>query len=76
MAKQFNRYAATPPASVQHVASRSPADADPTRFPGGIVPSKMPPKRLGGKVKTARSMKAAIVQTFMPPASSPPAQAT
>ena len=31
--------------------------ADPSKFPGGIVPTKMPPKRLGGRVKTARSMR-------------------
>ena len=28
---------------------------DPTRFPGGIVPSKMPPKSIGGRVRTSRS---------------------
>jgi hypothetical protein len=43
-----------------------PSQADPARFPGGIVPTALPAKRLGGKVKTARSMKAAIAQTFLP----------
>ncbi len=28
-----------------------------SKFPDGIVPAKMPPKRLGGRVRTARSMK-------------------
>lgn len=63
MAKSYNRYAATnaPPAP-----SATQAAADPSRFPGGIVPSKMPPKRMMGRVKTARSVKAAIQQTFTP----------
>jgi len=28
--------------------------ADPTKFPGGVVPSALPPKRLGGRVATRR----------------------
>jgi len=44
----------------------SAASIDPARFPGGIVPTKLPPKMLGGRVKTSRSMKAP------PPPSSPP----
>lgn len=28
---------------------------NPTRFPGGVVPTKLPPKMLGGRVKTSRS---------------------
>jgi ATP-dependent RNA helicase DeaD len=38
---------AGPPVPAQvHVAP------DPTKFPGGIVPSKLPPKRLQGKIRT------------------------
>jgi ATP-dependent RNA helicase DeaD len=33
--------------------------ADPSKFPGGIVPTKLPPRMLGGRVKTSRSMKSA-----------------
>ncbi len=28
---------------------------NPARFPGGVVPTKLPPKMLGGRVKTSRS---------------------
>lgn len=38
---------------------------DASRFPGGIVPTMLPPKRLMGKVKTSRSMRSA------PPAPAP-----
>jgi superfamily II DNA/RNA helicase len=31
-----------------------PEAADPTKFPGGVVPSGLPPKRLGGRVATRR----------------------
>ncbi len=54
-----------------------PAAPDPNRFPGGIVPTMAPPKRMFGKVKTARSMKAAIQQAFVPPppaSTQPPAE--
>ncbi|MBX3385678.1 MAG: DEAD/DEAH box helicase [Phycisphaeraceae bacterium] len=64
LAKTFNRYAATPATTIGHVSSEL---ADPNRFPGGIVPSKLPDRRLGGRIRTARSMKAAISQTFMTP---------
>lgn len=74
VAKQFNRFAATGPAAIGHVASAAPEDADPTRFPGGVIPKAMPNKRMMGRVKTARSMKAAISQTFMPKADHPPPQ--
>lgn len=36
------------------VAKKQP---DPAAFPDGVVPTKLPPKRLGGRVQTARSMK-------------------
>jgi ATP-dependent RNA helicase DeaD len=71
VAKNFNRYTTTPVAAIGHVSSASPADADPARFPGGIVPSKLPDRRMMGRMKTARSMKAAISQTLMPPPGKP-----
>ena len=74
VAKQFNRFAASAPGAVGHVASPSPEEADPTRFPGGVVPKGLPPKRMMGRVKTARSMKATISQTFMPKPDHPPPQ--
>jgi ATP-dependent RNA helicase DeaD len=40
---------------------------DASKFPGGIVPSKLPDKRLGGRVRSARSMRGA---------GAPPAPAT
>ncbi len=43
-----------------------PTGPDLTRFPGGIVPSQAPLKRMFGKVKTARSMKAAMAQNPTP----------
>ncbi len=41
--------AATPAAAPS--APAAPAAIDPHKFPGGIVPSKLPPKRMWGKVK-------------------------
>ncbi|TVQ76055.1 MAG: DEAD/DEAH box helicase [Phycisphaeraceae bacterium] len=35
----------------------APAKVDSNRFPGGIVPTKLPPKRLQGRSRTTRSMK-------------------
>lgn len=67
-AKSYNRFAATPlPAAPPAAAAGSSAsEVDPSRFPGGIVPTKLPERRLGGKVKTARGMKQAIAQTLQP----------
>jgi ATP-dependent RNA helicase DeaD len=73
MARSMNRYTQTlpplptgtggPEASPGLASANAVTlDADPSRFPGGVVPSKLPPKRLMGRVKTARSMKAAIAQ--------------
>lgn len=59
VAQGFNRFAQTAPKPVSSVAA-----ADPTKFPGGIVPSKLPPKRMQGRVKTTRSIKAAIASTI------------
>lgn len=35
-------------------ARPAPAAADPTKFPGGIVPTKLPPKRMFGKMRSGR----------------------
>jgi len=51
----MNRYAAPPPPPKQQV--------DTNRFPGGLVPTKPPPRSLGGRVKTSRSMR----QVVLPP---------
>lgn len=49
-ATAFNRYSlASAPPPVSKV------DLD--KFPGGVVPTKPPPKRLGGRVRTSRSLK-------------------
>ncbi|MBL8990800.1 MAG: DEAD/DEAH box helicase [Phycisphaerae bacterium] len=71
-ANQFNRYAysATPPLPVV-AAEPAKAAADP-RFPGGVVPSKLPPKRMFGKVKTAHGMKQAIDATLKTEPPPPP----
>jgi ATP-dependent RNA helicase DeaD len=52
------------------------ASVDASRFPGGVVPTMLPPKRLMGRVKTSRSMRsappAAVPGTTLPaPASTP-----
>lgn len=54
--------------SAAPVAARPAVTIDPARFPGGIVPTKLPPKMLGGRVKTSRSMKAAPLPPPPPPA--------
>jgi hypothetical protein len=46
-----------------------PAVLDPSKFPGGIIPSKLPDKRLGGRVRSARSMRGG---GGSPPAQPPP----
>lgn len=65
--------------------SRQPASSgqsppDGNRFPGGVVPTKLPERRLGGRVKTARSMRGAAIPPPpaplappQPPSGSPPA---
>jgi ATP-dependent RNA helicase DeaD len=58
VAESFNRFAA--PASKPTAA----AAVDLNKFPGGIVPTKLPPKRMQGTVKTRGAMKAAIAQTL------------
>jgi ATP-dependent RNA helicase DeaD len=49
-----NRYMAT--ASPTLPAS-GPTKVDASKFPGGIVPTKLPPKRMFGKVRSAESLK-------------------
>lgn len=43
-----------------------PAKVDPSRFPGGIVPTKLPPKRLQGRSRTTRSMKGIVSDDITP----------
>ena len=43
-----------PPVAVEKI--------DESKFPGGLVPTKMPPKRMGGKVNTARAQKALMAE--------------
>lgn len=47
------------------------AAADPTKFPGGLVPTRLPPKMLGGRVRTSRSMRAAAPLSAAPVPSGP-----
>ena len=57
-AQVYNRYAATvaPPLPA---AAGGPA-VDQSKFPGGIVPTKLPPKRMFGKVRSTESLKQAV----------------
>ncbi len=45
----------------------TPSKVDSARFPGGIVPTKLPPKRMGGRAKTSRSMKGKPLDEGSPP---------
>jgi len=65
VAQGFNRFAATSE-KVLTTAAKAAA-VDPAKFPGGIVPTRMPPKRMQGKVKTTRSMKEAIAESMLAP---------
>jgi ATP-dependent RNA helicase DeaD len=67
VAQQYNRFAAT-------TAPKLPAasKADDTKFPGGIVPTKLPPKRMFGKAKTSRSVKAEVQSNQAAQPSDPP----
>lgn len=86
IAKGFNRFANSTPVlpvsaggggSGTSGGSAGPSVVDASRFPGGIVPAKLPPKRMMGRVKTARSMKAAIQETLTPASTATPsAQST
>lgn len=50
-------------ASASLPVSREAAVVDTSKFPGGLVPTKLPPKMMGGRVKTARSMKQAVSES-------------
>ena len=54
-------YVAAPPKPAEKI--------DASKFPGGIVPTKMPPRTMGGRVKTHRTMKAAAPASDTPPPS-------
>ncbi|MGH7133401.1 MAG: DEAD/DEAH box helicase [Phycisphaerales bacterium] len=54
-ANQTNRYTASIAPTVP--AAATPAQVNQNKFPGGIVPSKLPPNRMFGRVKTSRSMR-------------------
>lgn len=73
IARNFNRFAATPPAAPVAATSSAAPEVDAAKFPGGVVPTKLPPRVMYGRVKTARSMKQAIAQTLMPGQQPPPA---
>ncbi len=45
---------ANAPQSGGKPATPAPLAADPSKFPGGIIPTKLPPKRLQGRIKSAR----------------------
>lgn len=49
---KLNRYTSEP--EVPQVATGPTGQPDPAKFPGGVVPKKLPPKRLRGKVKPRR----------------------
>ncbi|MGD9691001.1 MAG: DEAD/DEAH box helicase [Phycisphaerales bacterium] len=66
----FNRYAATVAPPIPAASSAQKVDA--SKFPGGIVPSKMPPKRMFGRVRSTESLKAQIQET-MKSSGAPPA---
>ncbi len=70
--KVYNRYAqSAPAAALQSHAGAADAAPDHARFPGGVVPTKLPPRMLQGRVKTARSLKQAMRPSVAPPAVAP-----
>lgn len=74
--QKFNRYAtpAPPAAAASTGAGAAPAPVDVSKFPGGIVPTQLPPKRMFGKVRTTRTAKLdAPPPPPPPPAAAPPA---
>lgn len=42
------------PAPAADTAGAAPEKPDPSKFPGGLVPTKLPPKRMGGRIRTSR----------------------
>ncbi|MBC7835021.1 MAG: DEAD/DEAH box helicase [Phycisphaerales bacterium] len=69
VAQSYNRFAAT-------VAPPKPVVVDTSKFPGGIIPTRLPPKMMGGRVKTTRSVKEALAQANVqkPADGAPPKQ--
>ncbi|MBL8762936.1 MAG: DEAD/DEAH box helicase [Phycisphaerae bacterium] len=66
-AAMYNRYAAT----VAPPKAATKAAVDTNKFPGGIVPTKAPPKRMFGKVKTTRGMRESIDKSVKSPDAAP-----
>lgn len=54
-------------AAVKEVPAAAAEAPDPTRFPGGVVPTKLPPKMMQGRVRTARSMKQMVADKLSKP---------
>jgi ATP-dependent RNA helicase DeaD len=69
VAQQYNRFAATTAPKLPPVAAK----IDDTKFPGGVVPTKLPPKRMFGKAKTSRSVKAEVQSNLQQNSTPPPA---
>ena len=75
--QKFNRYAtpAPPPAAT---SASQPADQEKlaAKFPGGIIPTQLPTKRMHGKVRTTRSAKLDAPPPAAPPGAPPPPPAS
>ncbi|QYK46886.1 MAG: DEAD/DEAH box helicase [Phycisphaeraceae bacterium] len=74
--QKFNRYAtpAPPPAGAAATAAQ-PVDQEKlaAKFPGGIIPTQLPTKRMFGKVRTSRTAKLDAAPPPPPPGGTPPA---
>lgn len=68
VAKTFNRFAGK---TLPAVATTTAAPVDASKFPGGVVPTKLPPRMMGGRVKTRGAVRAQIAQTMQPGATAP-----
>ncbi len=69
--KPVSRFASTLAVPVQATATVAAPPVDASRFPGGIIPSKLPDRRMGGKVRSARSMRNAPPAPALPPTNAP-----
>ncbi|MBY0262120.1 MAG: hypothetical protein K2Q20_07230, partial [Phycisphaerales bacterium] len=71
-ARNFNRFTQTLPPAGAATAGSGPAagkpavEVDRSKFPGGIVPSKLPPRLMYGKVRTRGAHKQAVAQNLKP----------